>query len=99
MGASSGMPLRAADRCRLPGRPNAVCLLLRSRVERASAFSTVECRSGGGPDMGVSLASVTPPADVDSVTRSWLLRAKGMVLVAVMLSGGGALPVLDALLY
>src|SRR5215213_8967376 len=37
--ASGGMPVRAADRCRLLERPNTVCLVLRLRVVRTSAIS------------------------------------------------------------
>src|SRR5215211_584656 len=81
--ASSGMLLWATDRCRLPKHPNRVCSVL----------------SGGAPDLEVEFAPIPPTGDVDSVTRRWFPRLRGAVLVAVMLSGGGALPVLDALLY
>lgn len=38
------------------------------------------------------------PAYIQTVTRSWLLRSKAAVLVAVILSGGGGMPILDVAL-
>src|SRR5215213_5973185 len=76
------------DSAETPGRVPAVECLFGRRI--GAAFLSVRTQ----PVSCFGYGSFGPLR-----SRSWLLRLKGAVLIAVMLSGGGALPVLDALLY